>query len=212
MPLTLCDILDASTFLALARSAVGGQYIGDAVPCTMAICEHHQSACCLPDGTCQGLLQTECTVAGETFQGLDVFCASNPRPPLPGACCQPHGSCQDVADQAACTALGGTFQGAGTPCAATASRMAMIYNISQPRWLARENKKLTHFLSTKWVETKSEMFASMSAIPLTAPVVTATVDTALDAVFPGYDPTWPGIASYATPTGRLRTCRTQRPS
>ncbi len=77
-------------------------------------------ACCLPDGSCQDVLdQADCDALGGAFEGYGTVCRNVTCPVLPGACCLTDGSCQDVADQVACDALGGVFEGHGTTCANT---------------------------------------------------------------------------------------------
>jgi hypothetical protein len=74
-------------------------------------CNH---ACCLPNGNCVVLLQTECEAQGGTWQ-TSATCASVACPQPPGACCLPNGSCQFVT-AAECQALGGVWNGYGSLC------------------------------------------------------------------------------------------------
>jgi hypothetical protein len=71
-------------------------------------------ACCLGDGTCQVLTQSNCTAQGGVFAGQNVTCASA-NCPQPGACCFANNTCT-TALPAACLAQGGVFRGAGSSC------------------------------------------------------------------------------------------------
>lgn len=75
-----------------------------------------QGACCFIDGTCQFILQTDCSALGGIFQGETTVCDPNPcpQPPL-GACCALNGTCTAVSE-AACRTSGGLWQGPGTVC------------------------------------------------------------------------------------------------
>lgn len=67
--------------------------------------------CCLPDGSCDDLLESCCVNRGGTFGGDGTSCGSS------GACCLGGGICQsDNQDPVCCALLGGTFAGAGTSC------------------------------------------------------------------------------------------------
>lgn len=72
-------------------------------------------ACCLSDGTCQVLTQTNCTGQGGSYQGDNVSCSPNPCPQSTGACCLSSGVCQ-IVTQTTCSGQGGTYQGDGTSC------------------------------------------------------------------------------------------------
>ncbi|MEZ4650727.1 MAG: hypothetical protein R3E97_18485 [Candidatus Eisenbacteria bacterium] len=71
-------------------------------------------ACCLVDGSCSILTETECTESGGTYQGQGVLCDPNPcpQPAATGACCFDDGSCA-VTTEADC---GGAYLGDGTVC------------------------------------------------------------------------------------------------
>lgn len=67
-------------------------------------------ACCLPNGSCQTMLELSCTVdLGGSFIGIDTVCTA------PVACCFPDGSCQDL-DPLCCASVGGTSGVAGSIC------------------------------------------------------------------------------------------------
>ncbi|MEK6644012.1 MAG: multicopper oxidase domain-containing protein [Planctomycetota bacterium] len=72
-------------------------------------------ACCLGDGSCQVLTQSNCTSQSGTYQGNGTTCTPNPCMQPTGACCFADGSCQ-VLTSAACAAAIGTYQGNGTNC------------------------------------------------------------------------------------------------
>ena len=80
----------------------------------LALCYH---ACCLPNGSCVVLLETDCVAQGGTWQSSPT-CTGVTCPQPPGACCLPDGSCQDVT-AAVCQTLGGQWHGYGTDCATT---------------------------------------------------------------------------------------------
>lgn len=78
----------------------------------------HQGACCLADGSCIFVLQSECEAQGGTYQGDDVTCNSitcPPPPPPTGACCIAT-ECV-VLTQQQCVDQGGLYQGDDVPCA-----------------------------------------------------------------------------------------------
>jgi hypothetical protein len=50
------------------------------IPCAPGTCPE-SGACCLPNGTCQVLLDTVCVAQGGTFQGAAVPCGACPTPP-----------------------------------------------------------------------------------------------------------------------------------
>ncbi|MDM7917215.1 MAG: hypothetical protein ACE15D_03540 [Candidatus Eisenbacteria bacterium] len=69
-----------------------------------------EGACCYPDGSCEVLLEEQCT--GVWVEG--VTCDPNPCE-QPQACCFVDGSCQELL-QADCDAQGGVPMGQGTNC------------------------------------------------------------------------------------------------
>lgn len=75
-------------------------------------------ACCLPDGTCEVLEESECASRGGVYQGDDVACDDVvcPPPTPTGACCLPDGTCAEHT-QAECEILSGRYLGDGTSCA-----------------------------------------------------------------------------------------------
>jgi hypothetical protein len=72
-------------------------------------------ACCLPDGSCEVIEESECLQRSGVFQGEGVACEDVTCPPT-GACCLPDGSCAQHT-QADCEALSGQYLGDGTTCA-----------------------------------------------------------------------------------------------
>ncbi len=73
-------------------------------------------ACCMGDGSCSFLTQSECTMAGGSYQGDGTVCSPNPCPQPFGACCFDDGTCMNLT-QLECQALSGAFQGDMTDCA-----------------------------------------------------------------------------------------------
>ncbi|MCK4657982.1 MAG: hypothetical protein KAV82_00535 [Phycisphaerae bacterium] len=71
-------------------------------------------ACCLPDGSCQDLMLSDCNSMSGTAQGLGTQCATT-QCPQPGACCLPDGSCYVTSEVggADCT---GVYQDDDTTC------------------------------------------------------------------------------------------------
>jgi hypothetical protein len=79
-------------------------------------------ACCLPDGTCQDLVEADCAVQYGQFSGIGIECLRswNDRPvvcPLPQACCFHDGHCEEII-AAPCSLRGGMPAGDGILCAA----------------------------------------------------------------------------------------------
>lgn len=71
-----------------------------------------EQACCLPDGSCDGIDGDCCLAVGGTPLGEGTFCQET------GACCYDVGgdsTCAEL-DPECCAALGGLFHGAGTTC------------------------------------------------------------------------------------------------
>ena len=81
-----------------------------------ADCQPGVGACCYADGTCATALDTDCIVAGGTYQGDGVRCDEVNCPVPTGACCNPSGGCLNLSE-ADCGAFGGSWQGANTDCA-----------------------------------------------------------------------------------------------
>ncbi len=69
-------------------------------------------ACCLPDGTCEEVIPSQCGLDGGTFFGGS--CTPNPCPQPTGACCV--GSDCSIETESDCTDMGGTYQGDDTTC------------------------------------------------------------------------------------------------
>jgi hypothetical protein len=72
-------------------------------------------ACCYDDGTCDDLIESECTDAGGNWQGPGTTCDDDP-PPCVGVCCEESG-CVDDSTPDSCAADGGTWIDFGTTCA-----------------------------------------------------------------------------------------------
>jgi hypothetical protein len=92
-----------------------GQFQGLGVACDTCT---PMGACCLPNGDCEHLSESDCQSQSGAYQGDFTFCI-HVHCPRPGACCLPDGSCQEIFETQ-CTALGGTFQGENVACAAVA--------------------------------------------------------------------------------------------
>ncbi|HUU84097.1 MAG TPA: hypothetical protein VM243_11395 [Phycisphaerae bacterium] len=94
-------------------NVLGGIYAGDGTDCDDQVCV--AGACCLIDGSCQEVVESECLGLGGTFQGVGSDCAT-------AGCPQPHGACcvneNCVADQTEvnCIGFGGSWVGAFTDC------------------------------------------------------------------------------------------------
>ncbi|MCG8409587.1 MAG: CHRD domain-containing protein [Phycisphaerales bacterium] len=101
---------------ALELSSV---YFGDGTTCTNETCD--SGACCLPDGSCALLLESDCLSQCGSFQGVLVTCAETTCvSPATGACCieQPGQEPLCVENtQCECELLlSGTYQGDNTDC------------------------------------------------------------------------------------------------
>ena len=78
-------------------------------------CDSHvcfpQGACCLPDGTCSGIITPEeCAALGGVFQGDGTDCASTDCPEPMGAACFGNGFCL-VLTEADAIAAGADLEG-----------------------------------------------------------------------------------------------------
>jgi len=72
-------------------------------------------ACCIGDGSCRVVTESECTVVlGGTFLGVGTLCEPNTCP-QPEACCFEDGRCE-VLLESVCIGLLGSPQGPGTSC------------------------------------------------------------------------------------------------
>ena len=82
-----------------------------------ADCQPGIGACCLPDGSCQMLIETDCTSLGGSFQGDGTDCGSTNCAQAPQACCFPAtGGCLDLTPDD-CVLANGIPGGTGTTCA-----------------------------------------------------------------------------------------------
>ncbi len=71
-------------------------------------------ACCATAGTCQLVLQVNCT-GGQVYQGNGTSCSPNPCPQPMGACCDDDTSCA-VTNSSQCANDLGLYRGDGTTC------------------------------------------------------------------------------------------------
>ncbi len=76
-------------------------------------------ACCLHDGSCLVLTQSDCLAQQGVWEGPGTSCTPNPCPCILelciGACCLADGTCV-LLDQYNCQNEGGTYQGIDTVC------------------------------------------------------------------------------------------------
>jgi hypothetical protein len=79
-------------------------------------CQPGVGACCMPNGSCQTLTETDCAAQGGVFQGAGSSCSTANCPIPTGACCFSTGTCLALS-QTNCNAAGGTWLGAGVSCA-----------------------------------------------------------------------------------------------
>lgn len=101
-------------------------FLGVGTVCTDSTCS--TGACCLPDGSCTLLLETDCLAQCGTFQGILVTCDEIAGPsteitcalPPTGACCiEVPGEGTVCMENSQCECellLSGTYQGDGTNC------------------------------------------------------------------------------------------------
>ncbi len=75
-------------------------------------CTPGVGSCCLPDGNCNVLTQTDCATAGGTYNGDGTTCATAN---CGGACCLQNGNCI-ITSPNDCSAQSGTFQGLASTC------------------------------------------------------------------------------------------------
>ena len=87
--------------LAISRSALGADDVGT-------------GSCCLPDGSCAVLTQSQCDAVQGDFRGVDTICEAQTCV-LTGACCLGQGLCS-VLSEPLCVGQGGFFQGDGIEC------------------------------------------------------------------------------------------------
>jgi len=86
---------------------------GDFVIRAVVDCAEVQGACCLPNGTCQFITQTQCTNQNGVYRGDNTSCLT---PGIcNGACCFGDGSCSQLS-AGQCASNGGSFKGATVPC------------------------------------------------------------------------------------------------
>lgn len=98
-----------------------GTYHGDGTFCDDVDCTQFPvvGACCHPDDSCLVIEESDCTLAGGTYQGDFVDCTSvgcGASSNGIGACCQGFSGCTEE-NVATCAALGGFHAGVGTTCA-----------------------------------------------------------------------------------------------
>ncbi len=74
------------------------------------------AACCLPDGSCQGLLEADCAALGGQSMWSGSTCATVN---CTGACCLPDSTCDAAATPVSCSAAGGSWMGFGADCGAS---------------------------------------------------------------------------------------------
>lgn len=95
----------------------GADYRGDGTECATTVCED-PGACCLPDGTCEVIFESDCLDQCGNFDGENTVCGTECCVELPQACCLADGTCADVI-QCVCDQLGGISRGPDTDCAST---------------------------------------------------------------------------------------------
>ncbi len=78
-------------------------------------CESEPGACCLPDGGCLEVTETDCGVLEGAFEGEGTFCGNTECPQPTEACCFEGAGCVDL-EPANCEPAGGFPQGPGTLC------------------------------------------------------------------------------------------------
>jgi hypothetical protein len=84
---------------------------------TPIFCADEQGGCCLSDGSCEVLLESECSLIDGTFLGDGTTCVNPPcAQPLQACCFQATGGCLNLTT-ADCAAAGGIAGGQGTACA-----------------------------------------------------------------------------------------------
>lgn len=90
-----------------------GFHAGEGTNCqtTPPVCE--LGTCCMRDGTCTEVTESECTDLQGLF-GRGLTCAANPCPAT-GACCNGVATCELILEFA-CVAEGGTYLGDNAPC------------------------------------------------------------------------------------------------
>jgi len=113
LPNATCDVETSDDCAAL-----GGTYQGDAIDCGDVTCPRPQMACCLPDGSCSGLLSSAiCLANGGEFFGPGVSCSlvDCPQPVPTGACCLVNTNCL-LETEENCDLVGGVYQGDAIGC------------------------------------------------------------------------------------------------
>ncbi|MEI7658195.1 MAG: GC-type dockerin domain-anchored protein [Phycisphaerae bacterium] len=78
-------------------------------------CQPGTGACCLPDGSCQVLLEADCAGRGGLYRGEGASCATANCPAPSGACCLSNGNCL-ILSPANCTVVGGSYLGNNVAC------------------------------------------------------------------------------------------------
>ncbi len=89
---------------------LGGEYIGDGIPCDSDLCT--LGACCDADNVCTIEREVNCTNQGGAYVGDNVPC--EPNPCITGACCI-DGACS-VLHETTCLDQGGEYIGDDVPC------------------------------------------------------------------------------------------------
>ena len=79
-------------------------------------CQEGVGACCLPDETCEILLDTFCADDGGVFMGDGTVCENITCPEFTRACCLENGNCVDLTF-GECELVGGVPGNPGTECA-----------------------------------------------------------------------------------------------
>jgi hypothetical protein len=83
-------------------------------------CQPGLGACCLPDGSCQILSDTDCAGQNGTYRGEFTTCNTANCPAPSGACCLSNGACL-VLSPANCTIANGSYLGNNVVCGANST-------------------------------------------------------------------------------------------
>ncbi|MCK4658026.1 MAG: hypothetical protein KAV82_00760 [Phycisphaerae bacterium] len=92
-----------------------GIYAGNGTECDPYPGPCDPGACCLPDGSCQDVIELVCDDLSGTFHEA-TDCTSYECPQPVGACCLANDSCVDGQTEEACDAWGGEWAGPLTVC------------------------------------------------------------------------------------------------
>jgi hypothetical protein len=93
---------------------LGNEDTGGPPPLLMRLGDY-TGACCFGDGTCEILIEMECTAQGGVYQGDFTDCKSAECSEWYGACCVDEGECYEDF-YTYCLEYGGIFLGDGTDC------------------------------------------------------------------------------------------------